>query len=177
MSMSGFDPVNMFWKMLLNAQEVNQLALKVFLNTQKVQQSQQSVEQLLQECMVCIGDNTAIAMSMLQSLSKVKSPEEFIKIQEKLITESSEKNLEHAKKFLNLYNGLWQEVYHHTKEHASDFAEKYSEAATGITKQIAENVSKFAETASTLGGACCGGKGGSGNPGNKKHQNVTENTN
>jgi len=78
---------------------VNQLALKVFLNTQKVQQSQQSVEQLLQECMVCIGDNTAIAMSMLQSLSKVKSPEEFIKIQEKLITESSEKNLEHAKKF------------------------------------------------------------------------------
>ena len=35
---TGFDPVNMFWKMLLNAQEMNQLALKVFLNSQKIQQ-------------------------------------------------------------------------------------------------------------------------------------------
>ena len=34
MSMSGFDPTNMFWKMLLNTQEMNQMALKVFLNTQ-----------------------------------------------------------------------------------------------------------------------------------------------
>ena len=177
MSMSGFDPVNMFWKMLLNAQEVNQLALKVFLNTQKVQQSQQSMEQLVQECMMCIGDNTTIAMSMLQSLSKAKNPEEFIKAQEKLITEASDKNLEHAKKFLNMCHNLGQDAYHYTKDNASDFAEKYTEAANDITKKITENVNKFAETASNLSSACCGGKNTGGNPGNKKHQNVTENTN
>ncbi len=177
MSMSGFDPVNMFWKMLLNAQEVNQLALKVLLNTQKVQQSQQSMEQLLQECMVCVGDNTSIAMSMLQSLSKVKSPEEFVKVQEKLITEASERNLDHAKKFLNIYHNICQEVYHCTKDSASDFTEKYTEAAKDITNKITENVNRFAETASTLSSACCGVKGGNTGGAGKKHQNVAEGTN
>ncbi len=178
---TGFDPVNMFWKMLLNAQEMNQLALKVFLNSQKIQQSQQSMEQLLQECMACVGDNTSMGLSMLQSLSKVKNPEEFVKIQERITTEYGEKNLDHAKKFMGIYHNLWQEVYNYAKENASDFGEKFTEAASTITNKITENVTKFAENAANFAGSssCCGtkGTGGGGNAGNKKHQNIVENTN
>ena len=175
MSTVGLDPVSMFWKMLLNAQELNQLTLKAFLNTQKVQQSQESLEQLLQEYMMYVGDNTSVALSMVQALSKVKNPEEFVKTQEKLLTEYSEKNLEHTKKFLNLYNNLWQEIYHCTKENTSDFTEKCTEAANDLTKKFTENVNKFAETAATLSGAaCCKGSNSGGGGNNKRHQNVTE---
>jgi len=174
MSTSGFDPMNMFWKMLLNTQEMNQMALKVFLNTQKAQQSQQTFEQLLQECMLCVGDNTAISMSMLQALGKVKCPEEFVRTQEKLLSEYGEKNLEHTKKFLNIYHNLWQEAYHCTKDNTHDFTERCTEAAANITKNITDNVNKFAETASNLTGTYCNKNSGGGNS-TKKHQHSTEN--
>lgn len=173
MSTSSFDPINMFWKMVLNAQECNQLALKVLLNTQKMQQSQQSLEQLVQEFMACVGDNTALAMSMLQSFSKVKSPEELLKVQEKVLSEYGEKNLEHVKKFFKLQHNLWQEACQYSKENATDFTEKCSEAAFDLTKKITENVTKFAETASTVASSCCAGNKNTGGN-NKKHHNERE---
>lgn len=164
--MSNLDPLNMFWKMCMNAQEVNQMAMKAFVNTQKVQQSQNLMEQFVQECMACFGDNTAISIKLFQSLSAVKTPEDFSKLQEKVITEYSEKNIEHVKKLLTMYNNLLQENYRCAKENAEDLTGKFTDGANELTKKFTENVNKFAESNPFIPNTCS-------TKNNKKH-NTTE---
>lgn len=169
--MSNLDPVSMFWKMLTNAQEVNQLAFKVFLNTQKVQQSQNLIEQFMQECMSCIGDNTSASIKLFQSMSTVKTPEDFSKLQEKMMAEYSEKNIEHVKKLLTMYNNLLQESYRCAKENADDLTSKFTESTSELTKKFTENVNKFSEVNPFMGSGCSGKQQ---QQGNKRHTNATE---
>lgn len=168
--MSNLDPLSMFWKMCMNAQEVNQLAFKAFLNTQKVQQSQNLMEQFMQECMSCVGDNTATSIKLFQSLSNVKTPEDFNKLQEKMLAEYSEKNIDHVKKLLTLYNNLLQESYRYAKENTEDLTCKFTDSANELTKKFTENVSKFTEANPFVNTNTCSVNKGN----NKKHSNATE---
>lgn len=172
---TGFDPFNMYLKTLSSTQEMFQLATKMWSNTQKVQQSQQSIEQLWQEYMNCISDTVAMGMSIQQVVGKAKNPEDSMKAAEKVILEYGEKNLVHSKNFLNILHNVWQEAYNYTKDNTTDFTEKCTEAAADITKKITENVNKFAETASNA--YCATTK--TNNSGNvkKQHHNVTEGSN
>lgn len=135
-------------------QEVNQLALKAFVNTQKVQQSQYLMEQFLHECMACVGDNSAIAIKLFQSLSTIKTPEDFSKLQEKMLAEYTEKNIEHTKKILGMYNNLIQENYRFAKENAEDLTNKFTNTANELVKNCAENVNKFAEVNPFIQNTC-----------------------
>lgn len=145
---TGFDPFSIYLKALSNAQEMFQLTTKMWSNTQKVQQAQQSVEQLWQEYMNTVSDTVSLGMSMQQLFNKYKNPEDSMKAAEKLVLEYGEKSVVHAKNFLNIFHRIWQETYQYTKDNAADFTEKYTEAAKNIT----DHVNKFTETASNV---CC----------------------
>lgn len=151
---SNLDPLNMFWKTCMNMQEVNQLALKAFVNTQKVQQSQYLMEQFVQECMAYVGDNSAVAIKLFQSLSAIKTPEDFSKLQEKILAEYTEKNIEHIKKILGMYNNLIQENYRFAKENAEDLTNKFTNTANELVKNCTDNVNKFAEVNPFIQNTC-----------------------
>lgn len=162
------DPLNMFWKMCMNAQEVNQLAFKTFLNTQKIQQSQTLMEQFIQESMSCVADNIAAANKLFQCLSSVKNPEDFNKLQEKVFIEYNDKNIEHVKKLLTLYSNLLQENYLNAKANTDDLTSAFSDGVTELTKKFTDNVTKFAEV-NPFANNSCSAKGH-----NKKHTNSNE---
>ncbi len=140
--MSNFDPfnVNTFWKMCMNAQEMNQLAFKACLNAQKIHSSQNLLEQFVKECMACVGDNTGVAIQLFQALSSLKKPEDLVELQERVFTEYSEKNIEHAKKLLSMYNDLLQDSYHTAKQNAEDLTGQFTHNSNELAKKFAENI-------------------------------------
>lgn len=151
--MATFDPFNMnsFWKMCINAQEVNQLAFKAFLNAQKINSSQNLLEQFVKECMACVADNTTIANQLFQALSSVKKPEDLLLLQEKVFAEYSERNIEHTKKLLSMYNDLLQESYYAAKKHAESFAEDCVRTSQGLAKEVVDNINHAASFANNYG--------------------------
>lgn len=144
--MSNFDPFNFnsfnsFWKMFLNAQELNQSLFETLVNTQKMQSSNQNLlEQFIKECMACVGDNTAIANQLFQALSSIKRPEDLLQLHVKVFAEYSEKNIEHTKKLLSMYKDLLQENYYATKKHAEGFVEDCARTSQGFAREVADNI-------------------------------------
>lgn len=121
--------------MCVNAQELNQLAFKAFLNSQNNHPTENLLEQFIKACMACVTDNTNISIQCFQALSNVKNMEDLIKLQGNILIEYSEKNKEHFTKLLSMYNDLLQENYNNNKQHAEDLAEKFTNHSQEFVKK------------------------------------------
>jgi gas vesicle protein len=141
----NLDPLNMFWKSFTNFQEMSQVAFKTFLNTQKVQYSQNLLEKLSKECMSFVSDNTSAAVNLFQSLSQVKNPEDLAKLQEKTLTEYGEKNIDHCKNIFSTWGELLQEGYKFMENNYKDVSSQLSDTANNVGKTIKDNMNKFQE--------------------------------
>jgi gas vesicle protein len=140
---SNLDPLNMFWNSFTNFQEMSQVAFKTFLNTQKVQHSQNLLEKLSKECMSFVSDNTSAAVNLFQSLAQVKTPEDFSKLQEQTLANSGEKNIDHCKNIFSTWGELFQEGYKFMESNYKDVSSKLNDTANNVGKTMKENMNKF----------------------------------
>lgn len=156
---SHLDPLNMFWNMFWKPwmsyiPNVNDMSFKNFVNEPTVQQSQYLMEQLIQQCMSCVSDNTAILIKLFQSLPNVKTPEDFAKLQEIILAESTKKNMDHAQNLLKTYANLMQENYHCAKKQAEDLTTKFTKDTHDAMKKCGESVNKFNENNPFVQNSC-----------------------
>ena len=117
---------------------MSQLAFKTFLNTHKVQYSQNLLEKLSKECMSFVSDNTSVATKLFQSLSQVKTPEDFSKLQEKTMAECGEKNIDHCKNIFSTWAELFQEGYKFMESNSKDLVNQISNATNNVSEKMQE---------------------------------------
>lgn len=167
--------MNMYFKTLLNAQEVNLAAMKaLFLNASnnhKGQKFPHASEEFCQEFTSWISGITSVVMQNAQDIGKIKNPEDAVKLQEKFVGDFIREGLAHGENFLKISNDYFQELQSCAKSNVEDLTCKATDQFSKFAENVTNTFTKVTETAANTfaSGGCCGSTGSTGSNSNTGH--------
>ena len=170
--------MNMYFKTVLNAQEINLAAMRaLFLNASnnhKGQKYPHASEEYCQELISWISGITSVLMQNAQDITKIKSPEDAVKLQEKFVGDFIREGLAHGENFLKICNDYFQQLQSCAKSNVEDLTCKATDQFSKFAENVTNTFTKVTETAAnTFGsGGCCGSTntGSDSNAGHNKKQ-------